>query len=255
MNYFDQDQAAERYAAGRPYFHSNTIEYVKRFLHLDGPLENALDVACGTGLSTKALLSVAENVYGTDMSTDMLRHVPNQEEITYSIAPADKQPFEDGTFDLLTVCSAVHWFDIDKFLKEANRVLKQRRWLVVYENLFIAEMDDDPNFQEWFRYEYMGRFPSPPRNNKYDWGAANIKRKGFTLLGEDTFRNPVEFTREKLILYFTTQTNIIKPLSTGMETLENTTAWLNEQLLPFFPEPTTVRRIHYWNWVKYLEKS
>lgn len=68
MNYFDQKTAAERYSKGRPDFHSNTIEYVKRYLHLDEKLDNALDIAYGTGLSTKELLEIATNVYGTDIS-------------------------------------------------------------------------------------------------------------------------------------------------------------------------------------------
>lgn len=59
MNYFNSKTAAERYTKGRPHFHSNTIMHIKDFLHLDKKLNNALDVACGTGLSTKALLEIA----------------------------------------------------------------------------------------------------------------------------------------------------------------------------------------------------
>jgi predicted TPR repeat methyltransferase len=68
MNYFNAKTAAERYSKGRPDFHSNTIKHIKDYLHLDKKLNNALDIACGTGLSTKALLEIATNVYGTDTS-------------------------------------------------------------------------------------------------------------------------------------------------------------------------------------------
>lgn len=38
--------------------------------------------------------------------------------------PAEELPFPDGSVDLLTAASAAHWFDIERFLKEAARVLK-----------------------------------------------------------------------------------------------------------------------------------
>lgn len=37
---------------------------------------------------------------------------------------AEKLPFPDGSVDLLAAASAAHWFDVPKFLAEANRVLK-----------------------------------------------------------------------------------------------------------------------------------
>lgn len=38
--------------------------------------------------------------------------------------PAEELPFPDGSVDLLTAASAAHWFDTERFLKEAERVLK-----------------------------------------------------------------------------------------------------------------------------------
>ena len=72
MNFFNLKTASERYSKGRPDFHSNTIKHIKDYLHLDKKLNNALDIACGTGLSTKALLEIATNVYGTDTSQEIV---------------------------------------------------------------------------------------------------------------------------------------------------------------------------------------
>jgi ubiquinone/menaquinone biosynthesis C-methylase UbiE len=146
MNYFHPKAAAERYLKGRPDFHSNTIKHIKDYLRLDKKLNNALDVACGTGLSTKALLKIATNVFGTDISQEMLKLALQPDKINYAVAPAEQQPFADNTFDLITVSSGVHWFDIDKFLIEANRLLKSKSWLVLYENHFISEMVGNDNF-------------------------------------------------------------------------------------------------------------
>jgi len=55
MNYFNPKTAAQRYSKGRPDFHSKTIKHIKDYLRIDKKLDNALDIACGTGLSTRAL--------------------------------------------------------------------------------------------------------------------------------------------------------------------------------------------------------
>ncbi|MEO8412844.1 MAG: hypothetical protein ABI472_04265 [Ginsengibacter sp.] len=52
MNYFNTKTAAERYSKGRPGFHGNTIQHIKDYLPPDKKLDKALDIACGTGLST-----------------------------------------------------------------------------------------------------------------------------------------------------------------------------------------------------------
>src|SRR3954467_6250668 len=94
VNYFNPKTAAERYSKGRPDFHSNTIKHIKDYLHLDKKLNNSLDIACGTGLSTKALLEIATNVCGTDTSQEMLNFAWHSDKIYYSIASAEQQPFD-----------------------------------------------------------------------------------------------------------------------------------------------------------------
>lgn len=43
---------------------------------------------------------------------------------TIRVGKAEDLPLPDGSVDLLTVATAVHWFDQPKFLAEAGRVLK-----------------------------------------------------------------------------------------------------------------------------------
>ena len=64
MNFFSLKTSAEKYAIGRPDFHANTISRVKDFLQIEYKLQKALDIACGTGLSAKALLVIAEEGLG-----------------------------------------------------------------------------------------------------------------------------------------------------------------------------------------------
>lgn len=254
MNYFSPHSAAERYSRGRPDFHANTIRHIRDYLQLHEPVAPALDIACGTGLSTKALLEIATQVYGTDISEEMLKRAPLPEKIQYKLAPAEKQPFADNTFELITVSSGVHWFNIEAFLRETHRLLKHDGWLVIYENHFIAEMDGQPAFPNWFKEVYLKTFPSPPRNNSFDWSDTNLGQYHFRMANEEIFTNPVQLTREQLILYFTTQSNIIAAVESGKTNYEAVEDWLSESLRPFFPDPTEPQTIHYGNWIKYIQR-
>lgn len=254
MNYFTPKTAAERYSKGRPDFHSNTIRHIKDYLHLDKKLNNALDIACGTGLSTKALLEIATNVYGTDISQEMLNFASRSDKIHYSIASAEQQPFADNYFDLITVSSGVHWFDIDQFLIEANRLLRSKSWLVLYENHFISEMVGNSNFSNWIPNVYLKKYPSPPRNHAYSWTNENLNAKNFNLVKEETFKNAIVFNKKQLALYFTTQSNIIAAVENNETTYDQVENWLDKELAPFFDNDETTQTINYGNWIKFIQR-
>jgi ubiquinone/menaquinone biosynthesis C-methylase UbiE len=255
MNYFAPQTAAERYAKGRPDFHGNTIQHIKTFLNYCDKVDRALDIACGTGLSTKALLQIANHVYGTDISQQMLSLATRNNQIHYSFAPAEQQPFPDSDFDLITVSSGVHWFDIDRFLLEAKRLLKPQSWLVLYENYFLFEMEGAEEFSTRFAQAYLEKYPSPPRNNAYKWTNENLHSKGFNFMTEERFKNSVVFTKQQLLLYFTTQSNIIAAVENGFSTYEEVESWLSKELSQFFPSDDSERTINYGNWIKFIQKS
>jgi len=255
MNYFNPKTAAERYSKGRPDFHSNTIKHIRDYLRLDKKLDKALDIACGTGLSTNALLEIATDVYGTDSSQEMLKFASQSGKIHYSIASAEQQPFIDNNFDLITVSSGVHWFDIDKFLIEANRLLKSKSWLVLYENYFIAEMAGNDNFTNWFPNVYLKKYPSPPRNNTYAWTNENLNTKNLIFVTEEKFKNPITFNKKQLALYFTTQSNIISTVEKGETTYEEAEKWLYSELSLFFDNDEMKQTIYYGNWIKFIQRA
>ena len=217
MNYFTPRDAAERYAKGRPDVHGHSIELIRSFLRLENKVEKALDIACGTGLSTKALLA--------------------------------------NTFDLITVSSGVHWFDIDKFLPEARRILKSRSWLVLYENYFNSAMEGVEGFSEWCSDVYLRQFPSPPRNNKYNWTEENLQPAGLHFVTELRSVYSIPFTRRQLALYLTTQSNIIAKVEGGKFTYGEVQLWLYKELAPFFPaDEDAPRAVSYGNWIKFLQR-
>ncbi|NXY33959.1 Y8948 methyltransferase, partial [Pomatorhinus ruficollis] len=41
-----------------------------------------------------------------------------------SVCPAEELPFQEGSVDVLTSFTAAHWFDVERFVREARRVLR-----------------------------------------------------------------------------------------------------------------------------------
>ena len=72
-NPFVGSAVADRYADARPFLHGTAIDMLRR----DRPsFGSAIDVACGTGLSTRALRAVSDHVVGVDVSAEMVRRAP-----------------------------------------------------------------------------------------------------------------------------------------------------------------------------------
>ena len=172
MNFFEHKTAAARYARCRPYFHLIVMEHIRSYLKLQAPVGQALDVGCGTGQSAVALKSIAQAVVGTDISPDMLAEVEEVSGIRYVEAPAEVIPLPDASFDLITAGLAFHWFDQDRFLSEAQRLLKSGGWLVNYNNGFSGKALLKNNLMIWRGIHTVGwlsgMFFFPPSNGVSD---------------------------------------------------------------------------------------
>ena len=235
MNFFAPKTAAERYARGRPFFHPFIIARVKECLSLAETLPRALDVCCGTGLSTVALKALAEQVVGVDVSLEMLARSPRACGVSFCGSAAENLPFADNAFDLLTVCQGFHWLEREKFFSEARRVLRPGGWLVIYDNYFSGGMVGREEFDAWFREQYLKRFPTPPRN----WAsftAAETEKSGFEIRLETRLANEISFSLETMVAFIATQSNVIAAVEGKGESLDEVNAWLSDGMAPFFSE-------------------
>lgn len=233
-NYFDSAAAAELYAKGCPDFHDAVAAQLREplGLHENRRLENALDVGCGTGLSTRALTSIAKCVVGVDVSPDMLTQAQATEGVVYKVGSAENLPETDETFDLIVVSSAFHWFDRARFLSEAQRVLRSGGFLVLYDIAFRAVLREEPGFEDWVHGVHLIQYPSPPRSR---WQPeASALPYGWVLREPMWFERDVPFTHEQLIDYLLTQSNALAVWESGRETVDQTRAFLRQETVPFF---------------------
>lgn len=87
---------------------------------------HALDMGCGTGISTRGLVLGGAHVTGCDPSSAMLDEARQSGDgVEYILAKADALPFDADVFDLVTAFSAFHWFSDDASVAEILRVLKK----------------------------------------------------------------------------------------------------------------------------------
>lgn len=232
-NYFDYQTVAQRYARYRPYFHPRVIAKIGEWLGVDAPQLDVLDVASGTGQSSTALEPIAKRIVGVEISRGMLDECPPAAAIEYVQGQAERLPFVNDTFDLVTVALAFHWFDQARFLSEVRRTLRPRGWLVLYNNGFTGAMRENPDYQDWMREVYSTRFPVPPRHSEPLTPAA-ADAFDLEFVHQERFTNDVTLTPPALAHYLTTQSNVVAAVEQGVERLEEVYRWLLESIAPLF---------------------
>jgi SAM-dependent methyltransferase len=112
---------AAQYSAFRPSYPPALFDYLSQLCR---ERQKAWDCACGNGQATLALAKHFDAVIGTDASPQQLAAAPENARVTYRVARAEDSGIESSSVDLVTVAQALHWFDLDSFYGEVQRVLK-----------------------------------------------------------------------------------------------------------------------------------
>lgn len=126
---------ARDYARARPAY---PAELFKFLAEVAPARKQAWDCATGSGQAAIGLSKWFEEVQATDASPHQIAQARGPENIFYSVQLAEKTEFEDKSFDLVNVATALHWFDLDRFYAEVRRVLRPGGLLAVYSYRFFA---------------------------------------------------------------------------------------------------------------------
>jgi ubiquinone/menaquinone biosynthesis C-methylase UbiE len=114
-------EKADRYAQARPTYPDALFD----FIGANAPArERAWDCATGNGQAAIGLARVFGQVEATDASEQQIANAMQAANVRYSVQPAEATHFAAASFDAVCVAQALHWFDLDRFYPEVNRVLK-----------------------------------------------------------------------------------------------------------------------------------
>jgi len=112
---------AARYAKYRPRYPQDLFGYLSELVQIR---ECVWDCATGAGQAAVGLSPFFHQIIASDASESQIRRARAHPKITYRVCLAEDSGIESDSVDLITVAQAIHWFDFDRFFREALRVLK-----------------------------------------------------------------------------------------------------------------------------------
>jgi SAM-dependent methyltransferase len=153
----DYSPFARQYALSRPGYPAGLFAYLSSLVdrHL-----LAWDCATGNGQAALELVKHFERVIGTDISEEQIKHAVQHPRIAYHVARSDQSGISGTSVDLITVASAIHWFDLDSFYKEVQRVLRPGGILAAWSyHVGNVESPFDRIFERFYRGILAPYFP------------------------------------------------------------------------------------------------
>ncbi|MCA9987158.1 MAG: class I SAM-dependent methyltransferase [Anaerolineales bacterium] len=231
LRYFDHAERARRYERTRPQVHGLALRDLWQ-QRGQRPIQQALDIGCGTGHSLAALSDLATRCLGCDLSAAMLAAAPHGLRVQLLLAAAEQLPLASGSLDLVTATMVWHWLDQARAGAEMARLLRPGGEIWILNFWFPGELPGEPTFAAWHRDVYHGRLPSPPRR-RHSLAETLAAQPRLQPAASYDFSFTVPFSAKTLGDYLTTQSNIEAALRTGAS-LNEIDDWLAAQLAPFF---------------------
>jgi SAM-dependent methyltransferase len=153
---------ARAYASTRPMHPPEAVTYVLAGLG-DAARLHVADLGSGTGLSARAFAASAARVSAIEPNAAMRAAAGAHPRIASIDASAEATTLVDNSVDVVTACTAWHWFDHALVLPEIRRILKPRGRLAVLEINF----DETDGFTKAWRtvfWQFGKRVPQMPGN-------------------------------------------------------------------------------------------
>ncbi len=213
--------------------YTEVMKIVANMLKIDKPVSSALDVACGTGVSTLPLKLYAKSIIGVDASKHMLQQANREnrdKQIEYKLAAAEFLPFVDKSFDLAVIFAGFQFVDQTQFLKEAARVLRDNSHLVIcHPELRGIET---PEFENWLQNRFYQKYPSLSDKREYstkEHGSGDFPHTQVVRYPE-TIRTDIH----GIIQLLMTTSGVFHAVEKKSESRQAIQSWLSHELQPFF---------------------
>jgi len=131
---------ATHYEKGRPSYPAEVIAYLKALVHEDAVIA---DIGAGTGKLTELMAQVGFEVFAVEPNGDMYaqlqKTLTNYPKASTILGTSEMTTLEVKSIDMITVAQALHWFDLEKFRAECQRILKPNGWVVALYNNGVGQ--------------------------------------------------------------------------------------------------------------------
>lgn len=238
-NLFALEDMADGYALWRPPVHPLILRECQAALGQSGPVGRALDIGCGSGLSTRALAPYADRVTGIEPGFSMLLRAASAAQAgaapvpRFAAAEAEHLPFPASTFELITAAGSLNYCEPRLAFPELLRVLRPGGILVVYDFFPGRRMQGSSALGDWYS-AFLERYPQPPDHAlTLDPERLAALAAGFGRGPHARFEAALPMDLPSYLNYVLTETNVARALQHG-ESLANIREWCGQTLGPVF---------------------
>lgn len=227
---------ANRYADFRPHYPPELFDYLTTQVTRDALV---WDCAAGNGQATVDLAKRFQRVVATDASAEQIASATPHPGVEFRVAPAEESGLPDESAGLITVAQALHWFDLEKFYAETDRVLTPGGILAVWAYGINVVEGDEVNavVQDFYGHtldEYW-----PPQRRLVESGYRTLPFP-FHELEPPPFHMETWWTLDQLMGYFSTWSAVNRYIkANGRNPVEP----LTETLRPLWGNAGTARQV------------
>jgi SAM-dependent methyltransferase len=153
---------AGSYARYRPDYPAELFEYLASVVPAH---DVALDCATGSGQAALGLARHFGCVVASDGSVSQLRSAQQHPRVAYIGNLAEQMALRDASADLVVAAQAAHWFDHERFHREARRVLRPQGAVAIW-TYGLASIDPDIDaVMHHFYQDVVGAYWPPERRH------------------------------------------------------------------------------------------
>jgi len=197
---------SDLYARYRPTYPKELYDHILSFVK---EKNIAWDCATGNGQAAVVLAEHFKKVIATDISASQIEKAIKKDNIEYLVCPAESTPFDDNTFDLVTVAQAYHWINWKEFKKEVVRVSKPGAIIAIW--VYFRNMPGDKKVDDaiFSFYENVTK-PYWDQARKFVEEMYETVEFDYELLPVKQFETTLNWQREDMIGYISSWSAIQK---------------------------------------------
>lgn len=249
-NPFSTADMAAGYASARPPVHAHVLDHWRGQARHRSRVALAVDLGCGSGLSTRPLLPFATRCLGVEPAVAMLPHATRMAPGAWFAAASGEQlPLRRASVDLVVAAGSLNYVrDFELCVREVHRVLRRDGRLMVYDFATARRAASGPWLSTWFD-AFVARYPRPASEARPLDPDRLGRIESFTLAHSARVSLALPMTRDAYAAYMLTETNVAAGVRGGTP-LASVRGWIASTLGKAWPDGTggeqTIAFDAYW---------